>query len=289
MNKDIEIRYNLLGLPRRVRQPYDHTYDIKYMYDAAGNKLRKTTKREQCVPQPCQAILWEKDYIGNFVYEQGELKMIYHPEGVIRPTPENAENETEYVYVYFIKDYLGNVRVVITEEDADTTKKFLATMEDTYAYFEKQNFDNLDSTREDLPSEYPLDGSVEFNERIARLSEASGTEMGPSMVLPVRRGDKVNLSTKYFYEEDAPGTTYDNTGLFVNEILMALASSGAGILRLSETQLINIATGDPQYANGVLDLLSNEFDTTDVSKPHSLSRYPETSGPIWYGCFMIII
>ena len=45
------------------------------------------------------------DYVGNFVYQNGKLEMVYHPQGVIRPTPPNAENTTEYVYDYFIKDY----------------------------------------------------------------------------------------------------------------------------------------------------------------------------------------
>ena len=147
-------------------------------------------------------------------------------EEVLRPTHENAKNETEFVYDYFIKDYLGNVRVVLTEEDADYENKFLATMEEVHRLIEEDNFDNIEGTAADLPSGYPVDGSVELNEKIAALSAANGTEIGPSIVLPVRRGDRVSLRTEYFYSEDAPGSTYDNIDMFINEILLALAASG---------------------------------------------------------------
>ncbi len=39
-----------------------------------------------------------------------------------------------------------------------------------------------------------------------------------------------SIAFEYFYEENAPGTAYDNLGFFVNEILISLAASGAGVL-----------------------------------------------------------
>ena len=84
-------------------------------------------------------------------------------------------------------------------------------MEEVHAIIEEENFDNVNETRTDLPTAYPVDGSVSFNQKIAELTTHNGTEIGPSLVMPVKRGDKVSLSTKYFYEKDAPGTTYDFT------------------------------------------------------------------------------
>ena len=267
-NREITISYNFMGLPRFINhQP--SMYYIKYIYDAAGNKLQKKYMKDIIsVPNPYTQIM-ETDYIGNFIYEQGELAMIYHPEGMLRPKPESADNETEFVYDYFIKDYLGNVRVVLTEEDATYSDKFLATMEEVHRQIERDNFDNIDETAQDLPLGYPVNGSVELNEKIASLSAANGTQIGPSMVLPVRRGDKVSLRTEYFYSEDAPGATYDNVNMFINEILLALAASGSGILRLTEGQLIDLAVGDPRYTEALIPFFSSNFDTTDVSKPHA--------------------
>jgi|SRR5690554_498887 len=97
--------YNLLGLPRRINQGTS-LKNIQYMYDAAGNKLQKyrdddCPNDEVCIDPDPYAI----DYIGNFVYERGELKMIYHPEGVLRPATEEDTGSTEFVYDFFIKDY----------------------------------------------------------------------------------------------------------------------------------------------------------------------------------------
>lgn len=80
-NRNITLAYNILGLPRKI----NHTaspYGIEFIYDAAGNKLQKylidnhaCPPNTTCKPAESYAI----DYIGNFVYESGELKMIYHP------------------------------------------------------------------------------------------------------------------------------------------------------------------------------------------------------------------
>ncbi len=216
--------------------------------------------------------------------------MIYHPEGVLRPTPANTSNTTEFVYDYFIKDYLGNVRAVILEEDATETQKFLATLEAVWAEVEQQNYDNLDDTRHERPAEYPVTGSVVLNEQIAYLTQANGTEMGPLLVMPVKRGDRVSLSTDYFYTEDAPGVTYDNLTTFVSEILISLAASGSGVLQLNEGQLVDIASGVGDYGLAIADLLNSQFDDTDLTKPHaylvwmqydnSMNLMPEGSGAL---------
>jgi len=220
--------------------------------------------------------------------------------------PNSTENQTEFVFEYFIKDYtstrssytqwpplstgLGNVRAVITEENATFEDKFLATMETrdsnalwhskqgvrtqcVYASIEENNFENVELTREDLPTGYPIDASVEFNERIARLTAANGTEMGPSIVMPVKNGEKVSLSASYFYEENAPGQTYDNLGLLVNEVLLALASSGAGILPLNESQLGILAIGGEGYGSDIYNLLASNIDTTNMDRPHAYLVY----------------
>jgi len=65
----------------------------------------------------------------------------------------------------------------------------------------------------------------------------SDAEYESSMTEIPFRGDKVSLRTEYFFSEDAPGSTYDNVNMFINEILLALAASGSGVLRLTEGQL----------------------------------------------------
>src|SRR5690606_38789296 len=87
-------------------------------------------------------------------------------------------------------------------------------------------------------------------------------------VMPVRRGDKVALRTDYFYTEDAPGTTYDNVTMLVNEVLLALVASGSGVLNLTEGQLIDMAVGGNDYSDAIGSFFSSNLDTTDMSRPH---------------------
>ena len=128
-------------------------------------------------------------------------------------------------------------------------------------------------TRQELPQNYPVDGSVELNERIAFIIAEGEMKIGPSIVTQVRSGQKVRASVEYFYEEDAPGATYDNLGFFVDEILVSLASSAAGVVRMTDGQLINIASGNTPIGGQLYQLLSNSIDTTDISRPHGYLVY----------------
>lgn len=267
LNKEISTDYNSVNRPSLISGPLGTT--VSYIYDAAGNKLQKIIQGTK--GGSLHTI--ETDYIGNLIYEYGELKMIYHPEGVVRLTPEDSENETEYVYDYFIKDYLGNVRVVLTGENATEEVKFLATMEEVHRLIESENFDNLDETAAALPSDYPVGGSVELNERIAYILADGEMTIGPSLVTPVRKGETVKASIEYFYEEDAPGATYDNLGFFVDEILVAFASSAAGVIPVGEATLNNIASGNTPLAGQLYQFLANNIDTTDMSRPHGYLVY----------------
>ncbi|MCH2026389.1 MAG: hypothetical protein MK172_11675 [Verrucomicrobiales bacterium] len=202
------------------------------------------------------------------------MKFIYHPEGVIRLARQNDQVDRNYHYDYFIKDYLGNVRVVISEQYATEETAFLSTLEDFYAELEEKSFDNLDDTRADLPANYPVDGSAELNERIAYLSAEDDMVIGPSIVVETKRGGHVDLAVDYFYEENAPGATYDNLGFLVNEVLVSLAASAAGVIpTLQEAQLNNIASGNTNLGGQILQLLTSAVDTNNLSRPQGYLVY----------------
>jgi RHS repeat-associated protein len=101
-NKGItSISYNLLNLPYVLSK--DGSNNIRYIYDASGAKLGKeatvggvTTKR------------W---YCGAMEYDNGrDLSMIHTDEGIIEVTTSGSK--PVYNYEYFLKDHLGNTRVV---------------------------------------------------------------------------------------------------------------------------------------------------------------------------------
>ena len=57
-------------------------------------------------PTPKETLIYT-NYINNFIYENNVLKRILHDEGVIKVLGNNS-----YEYQFFIKDHLGNTRVV---------------------------------------------------------------------------------------------------------------------------------------------------------------------------------
>ncbi len=106
LNKHLTIsQYNYLNLPQQLNINTDGTNEINYLYDAAGIKLRKQTLIDNAVEKTL-------DYIGNFVYEDLELRYILSNEGRIM-----VNSNRNYEYQYFLKDHLGNTRVTFNENE----------------------------------------------------------------------------------------------------------------------------------------------------------------------------
>ncbi len=107
------IQYNLLNLPDQIQ--FTEGHKNLYTYDAAGKKLEAinyTVNNIVNVPigtistLPASSSDYTKlttDYVGNMIYENGSLKEILLPEGYYQGG----------VYYYYLKDHLGDNRVVI--------------------------------------------------------------------------------------------------------------------------------------------------------------------------------
>ena len=57
------------------------------------------------------ASVTQRDYSGEFLYEGGVLKKILFDGGYV------INDVSEPVYVFFLKDHLGSVRVVVSETE----------------------------------------------------------------------------------------------------------------------------------------------------------------------------
>ncbi len=91
--RGFSVEYNQLNLPRKVSRGSDNIF---YIYSAAGEKL--AMKRGGAVAQY---------YAGPFVYDGSRaVDHIVHPEGVAERVSGG------YEYQYFLRDHLGNTRVV---------------------------------------------------------------------------------------------------------------------------------------------------------------------------------
>ncbi|MBO6881930.1 RHS repeat-associated core domain-containing protein, partial [Winogradskyella sp.] len=80
--------------------------DISYIYDATGVKLKKIVSTGTTT-----------EYAGNYIYEDGTLKMFSHPEGYVEP--RSLGKSITYDYVYQYKDHLGNIRLSYADSNGD--------------------------------------------------------------------------------------------------------------------------------------------------------------------------
>ncbi len=100
-NKKMTVMYNYLNLPEIIT--FNTTGNtIQIIYDAMGNKLRKIVDG---------AV--EKEYSGEIEYSGGEVEAIYHQEGRV------TYNGPKPQYEYFLRDHLGNTRVVFSDLNQD--------------------------------------------------------------------------------------------------------------------------------------------------------------------------
>jgi hypothetical protein len=88
------------------------------------------------------------------------------------------------------------VRAVITEENSEIISEKV-TVELHKRLVEDANFDNVSSTEKDKPYLYPYDPDDPQSQKVSELSSYTGKIIGPAKVMAVKKGEKIDLSTKY--------------------------------------------------------------------------------------------
>ena len=312
-NKSISsITYNHLNLPSVIAVTGKGT--ITYIYDAAGNKQKKVTIENASAANNNIATTTTTTYIGGMVYESKTdnnpqtadyadvLQFGPHEEGRIRFKPVEGAIPASFAYDYFIKDHLGNVRMVLTDEQR-TDAYPAASMETAQAATEEALYANLNTTRSDKPAGYPNDPYTNPNAKVARLKAATGNQkVGPSMVLKVMAGDKFNLRVSSWYKTNgtSPGTPInplnDLLAMLINGVSGASAGkiTGAelttsGVLTPSVTDFLNtrsLTTGKPKaFVNWVLldeqfKLVSTSSSAEQVGNNEEFKIHTKTNLPI---------
>jgi RHS repeat-associated protein len=238
-NKDIGgvstngITYNHLNLPYKITVTGKGT--ITYIYDATGNKLEKITKDTVVANKTIKT-----DYLNGFVYENNTLKFFGHEEGRIRMNHAvTLTNPTVFNYDYFVKDHLGNTRVVLTDEQQidpypAVSLESGALTTDTFYY--KINTANIVANPASLPSTYQNNnGNPPYNTNpninttatsayMYKLNGSTGDKTGLGVTLKVMVGDNVAIYGKSFWHGSSPNNSYTTV---VNDLLTALANTSA--------------------------------------------------------------
>jgi RHS repeat-associated protein len=296
-NKKISsIAYNYLNLPGTITIIGKGSID--YVYDAAGNKLKKVV-HETGKSDKTTLYLFG-------TYENDVLQFLPQEEGRIRPLRDGSGTITSFAYDYFLKDHLGNVRTVLTDEQ-QTAYYPAATLEGSQTSgalsmvnYEKQ-FYTIDNTRitstasipnwssglnyqnnngnppsnsiasGSYPSNYTVnDGSTSTN---MYKTNAGSNKTGLGAVIKVMAGDKVDIFGKSYYY--APGGSFSNSNsaaLVVTDILNAFLGTpgnAAASKGLSASNLNNLNSGSYALPSNLI----RGTDGTTSSLPKAYINY----------------
>jgi RHS repeat-associated protein len=267
LNKDIgltateDIIYNHLNLPISVTVRKSGGLVkgvITYTYDASGNKLKKEVNE---TGQPLKTTL----YLSGAIIENDVLQFMGHEEGRITYTPVVGSNPARLDYNYFLKDHLGNIRMVLTDE-VQTDMYPAATMETATATIEEGFYSNLIATRVNVPSGYPANTPA-GNTKVAKVSGAAGNQkIGPAIVLKVMAGDKFNLQVNSWWNT---GLTPVSNASPLTELASALASGMAGVSGGKVTGADLTSSGLPTSA--ATSFLSTQ--TTNTARPKAFVNW----------------
>ncbi|RAJ83444.1 RHS repeat-associated protein [Chitinophaga dinghuensis] len=218
-NKGIlSISYNHLNLPT-VIQMANNKGSIRYIYDASGTKLSKIV--EDKTGDSVKTTI--TDYQSGTVYTDNKLEFLPQEEGRIRFVTKSGQ-APYLAYDYFLKDHLGNIRTVLTEETSNGI--YAATMESVSAAKEEALFSNVGSTRVATPAGYPNAGSG--NQYVAKLNAGTGAKVGPSLVLRVMAGDTLRIAGNAFYKSTAAKNSNVTPSQMLTAVLNAFSGTSAG-------------------------------------------------------------
>ncbi len=182
----------------------------------------------------------------------------------IRNRGPRPKDSTSVVYDYFIKDHLGNVRMVLTEE-AQTDAYPVASLETGNLANEKKFYTGLDTGRVNKSgvAGYPSDTYTSPNDYIQQLS-GSGAKVGASVVLKVMAGDKYNLRVNSWYKKN--GASPNSPGDPFTDLLNALSSGVSGIASGKATSA-QLSSSTPFNSN-ITDFLNDQTYTSGRPKAY---------------------
>jgi RHS repeat-associated protein len=320
-NKSIgSIAYNHLNLPQTITVTGKGT--ISYTYDAGGNKLKKVTIEDPSAGNGNKTITTTTSYISGAVYESkatspanspnddyaNRLQFIPHEEGRIRFKPSAGIVPASFQYDYFLKDHLGNVRMVLTEE-AQADMYPAATMETTAATVEESFYSNLPATRVSLPSGYPANTPA-GNAMVAKVSGATGAQkIGPGIILKVMAGDKFNLTVNSWWKSvNTPAGPQSPVTELINALSGGIAAipgvkvsagelTSSGVSGTAATAFLNTQTPDGSKPKAYVNWLlldeqfkfvagsnSEQVGASDVYTAHVKTDMPVTKNGYLYIC-----
>jgi RHS repeat-associated protein len=273
LNKDIGtattdgIVYNYLNLPVTitVRNSTGIKGTIEYVYDATGTKLcKKTTEGTNTITKTT--------YTSGFVYESKTgvqaaadvLQFTGHEEGRIRPIFNSQLSIVNFVNDYMLKDHLGNVRMVLTEEQKQNVYP-AATLEVSNIATESIIYGGLTDTQTPRPSWFG--NSTANGSKVAKVKNASGSQkVGPNIVLKVMSGDSYNLQVTSGWSSAATPTQGTSSNV-LNDLLNLISGSISGSSNGKATQA-QLQAATSGINTNLINFLATQTNTGNKPKAY---------------------
>jgi RHS repeat-associated protein len=255
-NKGLVFEYNHLDLVKRASEGSEM---VDFIWDATGQKLAKVVGGVTTY------------YFGGIEYVGTTISHIATSEGIAR-TLDGGLNNGNWVYDYYLKDHLGNVRAVVTEENSLIVEEKV-TVELSKRAQEDANFDNVSATEKNKPYLYPYDPSDPNSQKVSELSSMTGKIIGPAKVMAVKTGERLDLSTKYWYNE-AAGDPLTSVSQILAGTLLNLGAASGGVIPSgpeSGMALLNNVSGN-QF-NAFSSFIYDAFSNIDLSNPQAYIVY----------------
>lgn len=242
------VHYNFLDRPETIRIQGKGT--VRIVYDAEGNKLQRSFTPEG------SSTATTTSYINEFTYQGDNLQYINFEEGRIRVMQAvppgsgldvlNIDGNIDLpggnrgAYDYFIRDQLGSVRMVLTEETHSASDA--CTMELSRDGVEPAIFGQVDASgaptaANEVKARFPV-GSIpgqstgggwndaSIGSWVSQVGNYAASHVGPNMLVKVMAGDQIAAQTQYYYKD--PVTNPVGGPSSVTDVITALAAAIAG-------------------------------------------------------------
>jgi len=241
------ISYNFLDKPENITIPGKGV--LKIVYDADGNKVQKKFTSEG------SQIVVTTTYVGNLVYKEDDVQYVNFEEGRVRlatwtysnngydivsiqdgtPMPVNRIG----IYDFFIRDNLGNVRAVLTDESHSASSK--CSMEPGRSAVEESIFGKVDAngnatSDNEVKARFPIANipgqgngngwQSNTSSYVSRLGNLIGQKIGPNVLLKVMAGDYIDTYAQAFYKN--PVSNQNNGSSLVNDVVLSLVQAISG-------------------------------------------------------------
>ena len=116
---NMDAPHNFLNLPSKFDFGGNNT--IELLYDATGNKLRKTVKT-------AGTVTLTQDYLGEIELNNNVVEAVYNEEG------RAVNNAGTFRYEYTLKDHLGNTRLVFSDKNGSGSIDNSEIISETHYY-----------------------------------------------------------------------------------------------------------------------------------------------------------